>query len=72
VVALIVVGIVILVNQLEGNLLQPLIMGKSLSLHPLAILLALTAGTVLGGVIGAVLAVPITSVLWTAVKSWND
>jgi predicted PurR-regulated permease PerM len=70
-VALIVVGIVVLVNQLEGNLLQPLIMGKSLDLHPLAILLALTAGTVLGGVIGAVLAVPIASVLWTAVKSWR-
>ncbi|MCU1473502.1 AI-2E family transporter [Amnibacterium sp.] len=72
VVALIVVGIVILVNQLEGNLLQPLIMGKSLSLHPLAILLALTAGTVLGGVIGAVLAVPAASVVWTAIKSWRD
>ena len=72
VVALIVIGIVILVNQLEGNLLQPLIMGKALSLHPLAILLALTAGTVLGGVIGAVLAVPTASVVWTAIKSWND
>jgi predicted PurR-regulated permease PerM len=72
VVALIVVGIVVLVNQLEGNLLQPLIMGKSLSLHPLAILLALTAGTVLGGVIGAVLAVPAASVIWTAIKSWRD
>lgn len=72
VVALIVVGIVVLVNQLEGNLLQPLIMGRSLDLHPLAILLALTAGTVLGGVIGAVLAVPTASVVWTATKSWND
>jgi predicted PurR-regulated permease PerM len=71
VVALIVVGIVVVVNQLEGNLLQPLIMGRSLSLHPLAILLALTAGTVLGGVIGAVLAVPTASVLWTAIKSWR-
>lgn len=70
--ALIVVGIVILVNQLEGNLLQPVIMGRSLDLHPLAILLALTAGTVLGGVIGAVLAVPAASVLWTAIKSWKD
>ena len=72
VVALIVVGIVVLVNQLEGNLLQPVIMGRSLDLHPLAILLALTAGTVLAGVIGAVLAVPIASVLWTAVKAWRE
>jgi putative heme transporter len=70
--ALVVIAIVIVVNQIEGNVLQPLIMGKALSLHPLAILLALTAGAVLAGVIGAVLAVPVTSVLWTAVKSWND
>ena len=72
VVALIVIAIVIVVNQLEGNLLQPLIMGKSLSLHPLVILLALTAGTIVGGIIGAVLAVPATSVAWTAIKSWRD
>ena len=71
VVALIVVGIVILVNQLEGNLLQPVIMGKALSLHPLVILLALTAGTILGGIIGAILAVPTASVIWTAIKAWN-
>jgi putative heme transporter len=71
VVALIVVGIVILVNQLEGNLLQPVIMGKALSLHPLVILLALTAGTILGGIIGAILSVPTASVVWTAIKAWN-
>lgn len=72
VVAIIVVAIVIVVNQLEGNLLQPVIMGRSLSLHPLVILLALTAGTIVGGIIGAVLAVPLTSVAWTAIKSWRN
>ena len=70
--ALIVIGIVVLVNQIEGNVLQPMIMGKAVSLHPLAILLALTAGSVLAGIIGAVLAVPTASVIWTAIKSWND
>ena len=69
--ALIVVGIVVLVNQLEGNLLQPLIMGRSLSLHPLVILLALTAGTILGGVLGATLSTPTASVVWSAIKAWN-
>ena len=69
--ALFVVGIVILVNQLEGNLLQPLIMGRALSLHPLVILLALTAGTILGGIVGAILSVPAASVVWTAVKAWS-
>lgn len=71
VIALVVVGIVILVNQLEGNLLQPLIMGRSLQLHPLVILLALTAGTILGGIVGAILSSPTASVVWAAMKAWN-
>ncbi len=71
VVALIVLGIVIVVNQLEGDLLQPLVMGQSLKLHPLVILVALTAGTILGGIAGAVLAVPITAVGWAILKVWN-
>ena len=71
VVALIVVGIVILVNQLEGNFLQPVVMAQSLKLHPLVILVALTAGTILAGIIGAVLAVPIAAVGWAIVKTWN-
>jgi predicted PurR-regulated permease PerM len=70
-VALIVVGIVVLVNQLEGDLLQPIVMSQSLKLHPLVILVALTAGTILGGIAGAVLAVPIAAVSWAIVKVWN-
>ncbi|WNB85822.1 AI-2E family transporter [Cellulomonas sp. ATA003] len=69
--ALIVLGVVVLVNQLEGDLLQPVVMGKALSLHPLAILIALTAGTILSGILGALLAVPIAAVAWTVVKEWN-
>ncbi|GAB2529218.1 AI-2E family transporter [Paramicrobacterium agarici] len=69
--AVIVVGIVVLVNQLEGNFLQPVVMGRSLKLHALVILLALTAGTILGGIIGAVLAVPITAVAWGIISVWN-
>ncbi|WP_350347645.1 AI-2E family transporter [Agromyces sp. G08B096] len=71
IVALIVVAIVIAVNQLEGDLLQPVVMAQSLKLHPLVILVALTAGTILGGIIGAVLAVPITAVGWAIVKVWD-
>ncbi|GAA3661781.1 AI-2E family transporter [Microbacterium marinilacus] len=71
VVALIVVGIVVLVNQLEGNFLQPVLMGRALKLHSLVILIALTIGTVLGGIIGAVLAVPLTAVAWGIVKVWD-
>ncbi|WP_010204499.1 AI-2E family transporter [Salinibacterium sp. PAMC 21357] len=72
VVALIVLGIVVLVNQLEGNLLQPVVMAQSLSIHPLVILVALTVGTVLGGIVGAVLSVPIAAVGWAIMKTWNE
>jgi len=72
VVALIVLGIVVLVNQLEGNLLQPVVMAQSLSIHPLVILVALTAGTILGGIVGAVLSVPIAAVGWSIIKTWNE
>lgn len=70
-VALIVVAIVIIVNQVEGDLLQPVVMAQSLKLHPLVILVALTAGTILGGIIGAVLAVPIAAVGWAIIKVWE-
>ncbi|MFB2583364.1 AI-2E family transporter [Herbiconiux liukaitaii] len=70
-VALIVIAIVIAVNQLEGNFLQPVVMAQSLKLHPLVILIALTAGTILGGIVGAVLSVPIAAVGWAIVKTWN-
>ncbi len=72
IVALIVIAVVIAVNQLEGDLLQPLVMGQSLRLHPLVILLALTAGTILGGIIGAILSVPIAAVTWAIIKVWDD
>lgn len=71
IVALIVVIVVIAVNQLEGDLLQPIVMGKSLKLHALVILMALTAGTILAGIIGAVLAVPIAAVTWAIIQVWT-
>jgi predicted PurR-regulated permease PerM len=69
--ALWVVAIVVVVNQLEGNLLQPLIMGRTVSLHPLVILLALIVGSILAGIVGAIVAVPVTSVIWDAIKLWD-
>ena len=69
--ALVVIGVVVLVNQLEGNFLQPVVMGHTLSVHPLVILLALTAGTILAGIIGAILSVPLAAVTWAGIKAWN-
>jgi putative heme transporter len=71
VVALIVVAVVIAVNQLEGDLLQPIVMGKSLQLHALVILMALTAGTILAGIVGAVLSVPLAAVAWAIIQVWT-
>lgn len=69
--ALLVVGVVVLVNQLEGNLLQPVLMGRSMKLHALVVLIALAVGAGLGGILGAVLAVPITAAVWGAIQVWD-
>jgi predicted PurR-regulated permease PerM len=70
VVALALVAWIVVVNQVEGNILQPIIMGKTLSLHPMLILLALTVGTLVGGIVGAILAVPYTAVAWAVIQVW--
>lgn len=69
--ALIVVIIVVVVHHVDGYILHPLIMGKALHLHGLVILLAVAAGTLLGGVAGAILAVPLTAVAWAVIKIWT-
>jgi len=69
--ALIVIGIVVVVNQLEGNFLQPVLMGKTLRLHGLVILVGLTAGTVLAGITGAIMSVPLLAAAWGAIKVWD-
>ncbi|MGC9666122.1 AI-2E family transporter [Planosporangium sp. 12N6] len=62
--ALIILVAVIVVQQTEGNLLEPLVMGRSVRLHPAVILIAVSAGTVLAGIAGAVVAVPVTAVVY--------
>ena len=65
--ALIMTGVVLLVQQIEGNILQPWLMGHAVSLHPVAVLLAVTTGTLVAGIVGALFAVPIVAVLNTVV-----
>jgi len=69
VVALIVLGVVLLVQQVEAHALQPLLLGRAVQLHPVAVVLAIAAGTVVGGIIGALLAVPTIAVLNSAIRS---
>jgi predicted PurR-regulated permease PerM len=66
--ALLVLAIVIAVQQLEGHVLQPLIMGRAVSLHPLAVILAITTGVVAAGIVGGLVAVPLLAVGNTAVR----
>lgn len=70
--ALIVLAAVVVVNQLEGHFLQPVVMAHTLKLHALVVLLALAIGTALGGIVGAVLAVPLTAVGWATIKVWAE
>jgi predicted PurR-regulated permease PerM len=61
--ALIVLAIVVLVQQIEGNVLQPIIQGRGFNLHAAVVILAVTAGSNLAGIIGAFLAVPIAALI---------
>lgn len=68
VIALLVLAVVIGVQQLEGHVLQPVIMGRAVAIHPLAVIIAIATGVVLAGIIGALVSVPIVAVLNTAVR----
>lgn len=67
--ALMILVIVIVVMQVEGHVLQPLIMGHAVQIHALAVVFAIATGGVLGGIIGALLAVPTVAVLNTAIRA---
>jgi len=65
---LLTLGLLILVNQLEAHVLQPLVMGRAVSIHPLAVVLAISTGGVLAGIVGALLAVPTVAFLNNAAQ----
>ena len=61
--ALVGIGIA-LIGQIEGHVLEPLIMGKQVSLHPVVVGIGVTMGTFLAGLLGAIIAIPIIAVVW--------
>lgn len=70
--ALLVLALIVVIGQVEGHLLHPMVMSRAVNLHPLAVALSVACGTVLYGVIGAVVAVPLVAVtwkVWTALKA---
>lgn len=66
--AVLVLVIIIAVQQIEGHLLQPLILGRAVSVHPLAVVLAVASGAILAGIGGALVAVPLVAVINTVVS----
>src|SRR5690606_17750718 len=67
--ALVLLAIVTAVMQLEGHVLQPILLGRAVKLHPLAVILAITGGLIVSGIAGALLAVPLLAVLNAGAKS---
>ncbi|HEY6491966.1 MAG TPA: AI-2E family transporter [Trebonia sp.] len=67
--ALIVLAVMVVMNQLEGHLLQPQVVGKMVRLHPLAVILVLAVAGVVAGIAGAVVAVPVTAALTSASRA---
>lgn len=68
VVALLVIALTVVVGSFDGDVLQPLVMGKAVSLHPLAIVFAIAAGGIALGIVGALIAVPIAGALYSVAK----
>lgn len=66
VVALIVAGVVVAVQQLEGNVFEPLLMSHAVRVHPVAVILGVAVGAELAGVVGALLAVPVMATVHSA------
>jgi predicted PurR-regulated permease PerM len=63
IIALLMLGGVILVQQIEGHVLQPFLMGRFVSVHPLGVIIAIGCGVIAAGVVGALIAVPLAASL---------
>ncbi|MDD7928067.1 AI-2E family transporter [Microbacterium thalli] len=68
IIAIVMLAVVLLVQQFEGHVLQPLIMGSAVKVHPLAVILAVAGGSMLAGIPGAFFAVPVVAVLNSAIS----
>jgi predicted PurR-regulated permease PerM len=66
--ALLMLGGVILVQQIEGHVLQPFLMGRWVSVHPLGVIVAIGAGVIVGGIAGALVAVPLAAAVNAVVQ----
>jgi predicted PurR-regulated permease PerM len=73
--AVILLAVLIVENQIEAHLLQPLVVGRIIKLHPLAIILVLAVGAIIAGIPGAIIAVPVAAVItyaWPALRTGGN
>ncbi|HUF32583.1 MAG TPA: AI-2E family transporter [Acidimicrobiales bacterium] len=61
--ALIILGVVLLVQQVESNFLEPVVMARAVALHPVVIIVVITTGAIVGGLVGAFVAVPLAAMV---------
>lgn len=69
IVAGLVVALIVVIGQIEGHLLHPLVMSRAVQLHPMVVALSVVAGAIAAGIVGAVVAVPLVSVAWSVHQS---
>ncbi|GGT94189.1 MULTISPECIES: AI-2E family transporter [Streptomyces] len=71
-VAAIVVALIVVIGQIEGHLLHPLVMSWAVRLHPLVVAISVIAGSIAAGIVGAVVAVPLISVTWAVHRALRE
>ena len=71
-IASLVLILIVVIGQIEAHLLHPMVMSRAVNLHPLAVALTVASGTVVAGVIGAVVSVPLVAVTWTVWTALKD
>src|SRR4029077_177786 len=62
--AALVLALIVIIGPFEGHVLPPLVMGRAVNLHPVIVAVSVASGTVLAGIMGAVVAVPLVAVAW--------
>lgn len=72
IVALLVVALTVVVGSFDGDVMQPLVMGKAVSLNPLAIIILIAIGSIVLGIIGALVAVPLGAAIYRVMKYLTD
>ncbi|MGW9448860.1 AI-2E family transporter [Streptomyces sp. NPDC055632] len=71
-VAAIVIALIVVIGQIEGHLLHPLVMSWAVRLHPLVVAVSVVAGSIAAGIVGAVVAVPLVSVVWSVITALRE